>query len=59
VTLDDILFTTESYWTTAAAFGLKGNLAQRLLVTFNLRFAIADGGLTDRLAPLLGMEWTF
>jgi hypothetical protein len=59
VTLDDILFTTESYWTSAAAFGLKGNLAQRLLVTFNLRFAIADGGLTDRLAPLLGMEWTF
>jgi hypothetical protein len=59
VTLDDILFTTESYWTSAGAFGLKGNLAQRLLVTFNLRFALADGGLTDRLAPLIGMEWTF
>jgi hypothetical protein len=59
VTLPDILFATESYWTSAGGFGLKANLAQRLLVTFNLRFAIADGGLTDRLAPLLGMEWAF
>lgn len=59
VTLPDILFVTESYWTSAAGFGLKGNLAQRLLVTFNLRFAVADGGLTDRVSPLLGMEWAF
>jgi hypothetical protein len=59
VTLPDILFVTESYWTSAAAFGLKANVAQRLLVAFNLRFAIADGGLTDRVAPLLGIEWTF
>jgi hypothetical protein len=59
VTLDDILFTTESYWTSAGGLGLKGNLAQRLLVTFNLRFSIASGGLTDRLSPLLGMEWAF
>jgi hypothetical protein len=34
-------------------------VAPRLLLTFNLRFAVADGGLTDRLAPLLGMEWAF
>jgi hypothetical protein len=59
VTLPDILFVTESYWTSAVGFGLKGNLAQRLLVTFNLRFAASDGGLTDRVAPLLGMEWAF
>ena len=59
VTLPDILFATESYWTSAGGFGLKGNLAQRLLITFNLRFALADGGLTDRLSPLLGMEWAF
>jgi hypothetical protein len=59
VTLPDILFATQSYWTSAAGFGLKGNLAPRLLVTFNLRFAVADGGLTDRLSPLLGMEWAF
>ena len=59
VTLQDIVFTTESYWTSAGGFGLKGNLAPRLLVTFNLRFALADGGLTDRLSPLVGMEWAF
>ena len=59
VTLPDIKFVTESYWTSAGGFGLKGNVAQNMLVTFNLRFAIADGGLTDRLSPLLGVEWAF
>jgi len=59
VTLDDIFFTTESYWASSGAFGLKANLAPRLLVTFNLRFAIGDSGLTDRLSPLIGMEWAF
>jgi hypothetical protein len=59
VSLPDIVFGTESYWTSAGGFGLKGNLGQRLLVTFNLRFALADGGLTDKLSPLVGMEWAF
>jgi hypothetical protein len=59
VTLPDIQFETESYWASAGGFGLKANVAPRMLVTFNLRFAIADGGLTDRLSPLLGVEWAF
>ncbi len=59
VTLNDIVFTRESYWTSSGGFGLKANLAPRLLVAFNLRFAMTDGGLTDRLAPLIGMEWAF
>ena len=59
VTLNDVLFQTQSYWTTAGGFGLKGNVAKNMLVTFNLRFAITDSGLTDRLAPLLGLEWAF
>ncbi|MGH9308227.1 MAG: hypothetical protein ACRD1U_02555 [Vicinamibacterales bacterium] len=59
VTLSDITFNTESYWTSAGGFGLKGNIAARMLVTFNLRFAISEGGLTDRLSPLLGVEWAF
>jgi len=59
VTLQDILFTTESYWTSSAGVGFKGNLAPRLLVTFNLSFAMSDSGLTDRMSPLLGMEWAF
>jgi hypothetical protein len=59
VTLPDIQFTTESYWASAGGFGLKGNVARNMLVTFNLRFAMGDGGLTDRLSPLLGVEWAF
>jgi hypothetical protein len=59
VTLPDIQFDTESYWASAGGFGLKANVAPRMLVTFNLRFAIDDGGLTDRLSPLLGVEWAF
>jgi hypothetical protein len=59
VTLRDISFASESYWASAASFGLKANIAQRLLAVFNLRFALGDGGLTDRLSPLVGMEWAF
>jgi hypothetical protein len=59
VTLPDISFATESYWASAGGFGLKGNVAQNMLVTFNLRFAMGNGGLTDRLSPLLGVEWAF
>jgi hypothetical protein len=59
VTLPDIQFFSESYWTAAGSFGMKGNVASRMLVTFNLRFALTDGGLTDRLSPLLGVEWAF
>jgi hypothetical protein len=58
-TLDDIRFVNESYWTSSGSFGLKTNLLSRMLVTFNLQFAIADGGLTDRLSPLVGIEWAF
>ena len=59
VTLDDIRFVNESYWTSSGSFGLKANLISRMLLTFNLQFAMADGGLTDRLSPLVGMEWAF
>jgi hypothetical protein len=59
VTLPDILFGTESYWTAAGDFGVKANVAASMLLTFNLRFALADGGLTDRLSPLVGVEWGF
>jgi len=59
VTLDDIQFVSESDWSAAGSFGMKGNVASRMLVTFNLRFALTDGGLTDRLSPLLGVEWSF
>jgi hypothetical protein len=57
--LRDLEFRTASFWTSAGSVGLKANLASKLLVNFNLRFAISGAGLTDRVTPLLGMEWAF
>jgi hypothetical protein len=59
VTLPDIRFESTSYWISNGAIGFKANLAPRLLVNFNMRFAIGDNGLSDRIAPLLGFEWAF
>ena len=59
VSLRDLQFQTASFWTSSGSVGLKANLAPRLLINFNLRFAIDDAGLTDRVTPLLGMEWAF
>jgi hypothetical protein len=57
--LPDIRFNTDSYWVTDAALGFKTNVASRLLINFNMRFNVGDHGLADRLAPLLGIEWSF
>jgi hypothetical protein len=57
--LRDLRFETASFWMTSGSAGLKANLAPRLLVNFNLRFAVGGRGLTDRITPLLGMEWAF
>jgi len=34
-------------------------VAARLLIDFNLRFTIGTNGLTDRVTPLIGMEYGF
>jgi hypothetical protein len=57
--LRDLQFQTASFWTSSGSVGLKANLAPRLLINFNVRFAVANAGLTDRLTPLLGIEWAF
>jgi hypothetical protein len=57
--LPDIRFSTDSYWVTDAALGFKTNVASRLLVNFNMRFNVGDNGLADRVAPLIGIEWSF
>jgi hypothetical protein len=57
--LRDLQFQTASFWTTSGSVGLKANLASRLLINFNLRFAMGKAGLTDRITPLLGVEWAF
>jgi hypothetical protein len=59
VELPDIRFETDSYWITNGAVGFKGHVAPRALVVFNLKFRINENGLTDKLTPLLGMEWNF
>jgi hypothetical protein len=59
VTLPDIFLESGSYWVANAALGFKANVATRLLIEFNLKFAMTDGGLTDRVTPLVGLEWAF
>ena len=34
-------------------------VASRILLDFNLRFRVSDNGLVDRVAPLIGVEWSF
>jgi hypothetical protein len=34
-------------------------VAPKVLVNFNLRFNIGGSGLSDRIAPLVGVEWAF
>lgn len=59
VSLPDVRFERASYWVSNAAIGFKANVLPRLLITFNMRFHINGRGLSDRVAPLLGMEWGF
>lgn len=57
--LEDLTFVNENFWAATGSVGLKANLAARLLINVNLRFALNHAGLTDRLTPLIGMEWAF
>ncbi len=57
--LPDIRFAGGSYWATSGALGFKANVAPRVLVNLNLRFNIGSRGLSDRVAPLVGLEWAF
>ena len=58
-TFDDIAILHESFWASSAAVGFKANLSGRLLVDFNLRFTLGTNGLSDRVTPLLGLEYGF
>lgn len=57
--LPDIRFGSESYWVTNGALGFKANVAPKVLVNFNMRFNMGSNGLSDRIAPLVGIEWAF
>jgi len=43
----------------AASMGIKVNPIAELLVTFNLLIALDDNGLRDRVAPMIGLSYTF
>ncbi|HMF60743.1 MAG TPA: hypothetical protein VK595_10240, partial [Vicinamibacterales bacterium] len=59
VALRDLRFQNASYWASNGAVGMKVNVAPRVLINFNLRFALDHSGLTDRLSPLIGTEFAF
>jgi hypothetical protein len=59
VALRDLRFENASYWGSSGAVGMKVNVAPRVLINFNLRFALDNSGLTDRVAPLIGTEFAF
>jgi hypothetical protein len=39
--------------------GCKANVGGRVLIDFNLRFTVDNNGLTDRVTPLIGVEYGF
>jgi hypothetical protein len=59
VTLPDITFEHGSFSTLRGAFGIKTNVVGNVLVNFNLRFNFLEHGLTERLTPLIGLEYSF
>jgi hypothetical protein len=48
-----------SFNITNFAVGVKYNLVDRLLITANLLTRLDDGGLRDRVIPLVGISYTF
>jgi hypothetical protein len=55
----DIAFTTKSYMVSHGSVGLKTRVGQALLANFNVRFKAGGKGLSDHVAPMLGLEYTF
>jgi hypothetical protein len=58
-TFTDLTFVEGSYFLTNGSAGIKVNVAPGMLVNFNVRFSTSKHGLTDRVAPLLGIEYGF
>jgi hypothetical protein len=49
----------ETYNQSNSAFGLKYNLFDRLIVSGNLLVALNEGGLRQRVTPLIGLSYSF
>ena len=54
-----VRFSRASYNVIDGAVGLKANPGGGLLVNLNVSFKLNDGGLRDRVTPLLGIEYSF
>jgi len=52
-------FSRVSYNVFDGAVGLKANPGGGLLINLNVTFKMNDGGLRDRVTPLLGIEYSF
>jgi hypothetical protein len=55
----NIVFVHDSFNALSGAWGLKASVRDRLLVDFNLLFALDQHGLRDKVTPLVGVEYTF
>jgi hypothetical protein len=56
---EDITFRSRSYLIYNGSAGMKVAMREGLLATFNLRFRLGGEGLSDRLTPLIGVEYVF
>jgi hypothetical protein len=56
---DDIQIYRDSLWASSAAVGFKTNVRGSLLIDFNLRFTLGTNGLSDKVTPLVGIEYSF
>lgn len=54
-----IRFFRDSYNVIDGAIGLKANPGGGLLVNLNVSFKLNEGGLRDRVTPLVGVEYSF
>jgi len=55
---ENTAFFEDSLWMHNAAAGFKVNVARSLLLNFNLLFKLNDGGLRDKVTPLIGLSYT-
>jgi hypothetical protein len=58
-TFQDIAFGVGSLNVVTGSFGMKANVAGTMLVTFNLQFKLNDAGVRAKVAPLVGIEYSF
>src|SRR5262245_54158012 len=55
----NIVFSRDSFGTMRGAIGAKASFLNNFLVDLNLLFAVDNHGLTDRVTPLIGIEYAF